>query len=172
MSIIFIMGVSGSGKSTIGELLATKLELPFFDADDFHPIENVAKMKAGNPLNDKDRAPWLDNLNELAKEQLGKKGAIITCSALKEKYRIRLEKGLLVVPEWVFLNGDFEMILKRINQREGHYMPASLLQSQFDALEIPANAFEVDIALPPTIIVENILLKLVGNGNIFASKPT
>ncbi len=158
--IIFIMGVSGSGKSTIGELLAKKLDLPFFDADDFHPIENVEKMKAGNPLNDEDRAPWLDNLNELAKQQLKQKGAIITCSALKEKYRISLEKGLTTLPKWIFLNGDFEMILARINQRENHYMPAFLLQSQFDALEIPANAFTVDIALQPTEIVENILSKL------------
>ena len=158
--IIFIMGVSGSGKTTIGELLAKKLEVPFFDADDFHPMENVEKMKAGNPLNDEDRAPWLDNLNTLAKQQLKQKGAIITCSALKEKYRIRLENGLSESPKWIFLNGNFEMILARMNQREGHYMPASLLQSQFDALEIPANAFEIDIALKPVDIVENILSRL------------
>jgi len=166
------MGVSGSGKSTIGELLAEKLALPFFDADDFHPIENVEKMKAGNPLNDEDRAPWLDNLNQLAKKELAKKGAVITCSALKEKYRVRLEAGLSVSPEWIFLKGDFELILKRMNQREGHYMPAALLQSQFDALEIPVDAFEIDIALPPEKILETILLKLRKNGNIFTSKPT
>lgn len=158
--IIFIMGVSGSGKTTIGQLLAQELGLPFFDADDFHPMENVEKMKEGNPLNDEDRAPWLDNLNQLATEQLEQKGGIITCSALKEKYRIRLEDGLSESPKWIFLNGDFEMILKRMNQREGHYMPASLLQSQFDALEIPANAFEIDIALQPAAIVENILSRL------------
>lgn len=165
------MGVSGSGKSTIGELLAKKLDLPFFDADDFHPIENVAKMKAGNPLNDEDRAPWLDNLNQLAKKELAKKGAIITCSALKQKYRISLENGLQSSPEWIFLNGDFELILKRMNQREGHYMPASLLQSQFDALEIPANAFEVDIALPPTVIIARILSKLGGDSNAVTFEP-
>jgi len=160
MNIIFIMGVSGSGKSTIGELLAKKLDLPFFDADDFHPIENVEKMKAGNPLNDEDRAPWLVNLNQLARKELAKKGAIITCSALKEKYRISLEKGLQTSPKWIFLKGDFELILNRMNQREGHYMPASLLQSQFDALEMPVDAFEVDIALSPKKIVENILARL------------
>ena len=110
------MGVSGSGKSTIGELLAQKLNIPFFDTDDFHPKENVEKMKAGNPLNDKDRAPWLDNLNQLAKKELAKKGAVITCSALKEKYRVRLEEGLPNSPEWIFLNGDFEMILQRMNR--------------------------------------------------------
>ena len=161
--IIFIMGVSGSGKSTIGELLAAKTNLPFFDADDFHPIENVEKMKAGKPLNDSDRAPWLDRLNELAKQELAKKGAIITCSALKEKYRIRLEDGLSQKTEWIFLNGDFQMILDRINQRANHYMPVSLLQSQFDALEMPENAFEVDIALSPNQIVEAILSKLGRN---------
>lgn len=154
------MGVSGSGKSTIGELLAKKLSIPFFDADDFHPKENVEKMKAGNPLNDKDRAPWLDNLNQLAKKELAKKGAVITCSALKAKYRVQLEKGLSISPKWIFLNGDFEMILQRMNQREDHYMPASLLQSQFEALEIPANAFEVDISLSPIKIIENILPRL------------
>lgn len=157
------MGVSGSGKTTIGQLLAEKLELPFFDADDFHPIKNVEKMKAGKPLNDADRAPWLDRLNELAKEQLAQKGAIITCSALKEKYRIRLEEGLPKSPEWVFLNGDFQTILDRVNQRANHYMPASLLQSQFDALEIPKNAFEANIASKPTEIVESILSKLGRN---------
>ena len=157
------MGVSGSGKTTIGQLLATKMNLPFFDADDFHPIENVEKMKAGKPLNDTDRAPWLDRLNELAKEQLTKKGAIVTCSALKEQYRIRLEEGLPKSPEWVFLNGDFQTILDRVNQRANHYMPPSLLQSQFDALEIPKNAFEVDIASTPTKIVECILSELGKN---------
>ena len=166
------MGVSGSGKSTIGELLAKRLGIPFFDADDFHPIENVEKMKAGNPLNDEDRAPWLANLNQLAKKEMAKKGAIITCSALKQKYRVSLEQGLPNSPEWVFLNGDFELILKRMNQREGHYMPASLLQSQFDALEIPANAFEVDIALPPKEILATILSKLRGDSNIFTFEPT
>ena len=156
--IIFIMGVSGSGKTTIGQLLAAEKDLPFFDADDFHPKENVEKMKAGKPLNDNDRAPWLDRLNELAKEQLIHKGAVITCSALKEQYRIRLEQGLSVKPKWVFLNGDFELILARINQRANHYMPASLLQSQFDALEIPEDAIKIDITGQPEAIVQSILL--------------
>lgn len=154
------MGVSGSGKSTIAELLSNKLNLPFFDADDFHPKENVEKMKSGKPLNDEDRAPWLDNLNELAKIKESTTGAIITCSALKEKYRKRLEKGMQAELTWIFLNGDFELILNRINQRKGHYMPASLLQSQFDALEIPQNAIEVDIALSPDSIIEKILFNL------------
>lgn len=160
MQIIFIMGVSGSGKTTIGQLLAKEKGVPFFDADDFHPIANVKKMKAGNPLNDEDRAPWLDRLNELAQTELKKKGAVITCSALKASYRVRLEEGLPNPPQWVFLNGKFETILKRINQRAGHYMPASLLQSQFDALELPKDAFSVDIEQTPEEIIYQILDEL------------
>lgn len=160
MKIIFIMGVSGSGKTTIGQLLAKEIAAPFFDADDFHPIENVEKMKAGNPLNDQDRGPWLTNLNKLAKIQLTQKGAVITCSALKAKYRARLAEGLPNVITWIFLNGKFETILARMNQREGHYMPASLLQSQFDALEVPNNAFEVDIEQKPSEIITQILERM------------
>jgi len=160
MQIIFIMGVSGSGKTTIGQLLAKEKGIPFFDADDFHPIANVEKMKAGNPLNDEDRAPWLDRLNELAKRELQKKGAVITCSALKASYRERLEVGLVNAPKWIFLNGKFETILDRMNQRAGHYMPASLLQSQFDALELPKNAFSVDIEQQPKEIIYQILGEL------------
>lgn len=160
MNIIFIMGVSGSGKTTIGQLLAKEKGVPFFDADDFHPIANVEKMKAGNPLNDEDRAPWLDRLNELAKKELKKRGAVITCSALKASYRGRLAAGLSAPPKWIFLNGKFETILKRINQRAGHYMPASLLQSQFDALELPKGVFPVDIEQTPEEIIYQILEEL------------
>ena len=154
------MGVSGSGKTTIGQLLGKELKVPFYDADDFHPSENVEKMKAGIPLNDEDRAPWLDRLNDLAQQELSKKGAIITCSALKEKYRIRLEKDLISSPIWIFLKGDFDTILQRMNQRSGHYMPASLLQSQFDALEIPQKALTVDIEKSPEKIVQQIIESL------------
>ena len=87
-------------------------------------------------------------------------GAVITCSALKEKYRVRLEKGLEGLPKWVFLNGDFATILARMNQREGHYMPASLLQSQFDALEVPAHALKVNIEASPEKITEKIKIWL------------
>ena len=158
--IIFIIGVSGSGKTTIGQLLAKQTGFPFFDADEYHPVENLEKMKAGIPLNDLDRLPWLKNLNELAKRSLASSGAIITCSALKKKYREKLEEGMVAKPHWVFLNGSFELILARMNERKGHFMPASLLRSQFDALEIPDNAFEIDIEKKPATIINEIMNKL------------
>ena len=154
------MGVSGSGKTSISKLLAQTIALPFFDADDFHPPSNIEKMQAGMPLDDNDRAPWLANLNQLAKEQLVEKGAVITCSALKEKYRKQLREGLTIPPIFVFLNGTFELLWERISQREDHFMPASLLQSQLDTLEIPDDALEVDIANSPKIIVHQIMKQL------------
>lgn len=158
--IIFVMGVSGSGKTTIGQMLAREMNVPFFDADDFHPPANVDKMSRGEPLNDEDRAPWLDNLNELAKVQSEEKGAIITCSALKAKYRRRLEQGLTASLHWVFLDGDFDLLLSRMNQREDHFMPASLLQSQFDTLEVPKSAIKVDVAQSPEEIISELLPQL------------
>ncbi|MEM1123978.1 MAG: gluconokinase [Bacteroidota bacterium] len=158
--IIFVMGVSGSGKTTIGKMLARELNLPFFDADDFHPPANVNKMSRGEPLNDEDRAPWLDNLNELARAQAEEKGAVITCSALKAIYRRRLEKGIHDLPDWVFLDGDFDLLLSRMNDREDHFMPASLLQSQFDTLEVPKSAIKVDVAKSPEEIIAELLPQL------------
>jgi gluconokinase len=156
-NIIFIMGVSGSGKSTIGQLLAQKTDLPFFDADDFHPPENVEKMSKGIPLNDEDRAPWLDNLNALAKEKEKTTGAIITCSALKETYRKRLQNGLSQEGILLFLNGSLDLLVARMRARKGHFMPLSLLESQLDTLEIPNNAYEINIEKEPDLIVEEVL---------------
>src|SRR6266700_2782944 len=101
--IIYIMGVSGSGKTTIGKKLSERTNIPFFDADDFHSLANKKKMKAGDPLTDDDRAVWLTRINALAKEQMKKKGAIIACSALKEKYRIVLSGGIIIPVFWIFL---------------------------------------------------------------------
>jgi len=153
--IIYIMGVSGSGKTTIGELLSTQTGLPFFDADDFHTAANKEKMKAGHSLNDEDRKQWLENLNRLAIEQTALKGAIISCSALKEKYRIALTNGV-AQPIWIFLQGSYDLIYKRIQKRTGHFMPAALLQSQFNSLEVPVNAFTVNIEKEPDEIVTQI----------------
>jgi len=150
--IIYIMGVSGSGKTTIGELLSQKIGIPFFDADDFHSLASKEKMKAGLPLTDEDRKDWLLALNKLATAQMQVKGAIIACSALKKKYRTVLTEGV-ENPFWVFLQGSYKIIYERLQQRKNHYMPPSLLQSQFDSLEIPAHAFIIDIEKSPATIV-------------------
>jgi carbohydrate kinase (thermoresistant glucokinase family) len=153
--VIFIMGVSGSGKTTVGRLLAKETGMPFFDGDDFHSTANKEKMKAGIPLTDEDRLEWLQQLNVLATEQGRSKGAVIACSALKEKYRTILGKGIQQL-QWIFLKGDYELILGRVQQRKDHYMPPSLLRSQFDALEIPPSAITVDIDQPVTAMLQQI----------------
>lgn len=159
-SIIYIMGVSGSGKTTIGRQLAVETGLPFFDGDDFHPVSNIDKMKSGQPLTDDDRIGWLRSINEMARKQSTNAGAIIACSALKEKYRDILEEGMTIPVQWIFLNGSYEVIAERMQQRKPHYMPASLLQSQFDILEVPANAIMIDINNTTDDIVNTIKNKL------------
>jgi 6-phosphogluconate dehydrogenase len=154
------MGVSGCGKSTIGKLLAENLSIPFFDADDYHSKENIAKMASGKPLNNEDRAGWLSSLNQLAKEQLKQKGAIIACSALKENYRNILNNDIETSTKWVYLAGDFKEIKARIEQRENHYMAAGLLQSQFDILEEPKEAIKININLSPEEILEHLKTQL------------
>jgi len=157
--IIFIMGVSGSGKTTIGQLLSAQTGIPFFDADDYHPESNKKKMQEGRPLTDEDRQGWLLRLNQLALEQSEHKGAIIACSALKERYRKILSEDIRIPLYWVLLQGSYELIKERIEKRKGHYMPASLLQSQFEILEVPANAIIENIADDPIFIVNDILRK-------------
>lgn len=159
--VIYIMGVAGSGKTTIGKLLSAETGLPFFDADDFHPVANKAKMKAAQPLTDEDREPWLEKLNAVAAEQAKVKGAIIACSSLKEKYRIILSSGIAKT-YWIFLQGNYNFIRKRMEGRSDHYMPVQLLQSQFDSLEMPASAFTVDIENEPAVIISTILQYLNG----------
>jgi len=158
--IIYIMGVSGSGKTTIGEKLASKIRLPFFDADDFHSAANKEKMTAGIPLTDEDRIGWLTNMNQAAREQAKKAGAVLGCSALKEKYRTILSSGINIPVHWVFLQGNYELIKERMEKRKDHFMPPGLLSSQFDALEIPANSIKVDISKNPDEIVETIIAQI------------
>lgn len=153
-----IMGVSGCGKSTVGQALADALDCPFYDGDDFHPPENVAKMASGNPLNDDDRAPWLAALHDLllAHAQKGET-AVLACSALKKKYREQLWSGNDTVV-FVYLQGDFDLIWERMQMRQNHYMKAEMLQSQFDTLEVPGEqeAFIVPITRSVEDMVDTI----------------
>jgi 6-phosphogluconate dehydrogenase len=158
--VIYIMGVSGSGKTSIGQLLAEKTGYAFYDADQFHPQSNIDKMKAGVPLSDEDRWPWLVNINNFATEKINSTSIIIACSALKQVYRNQLSKEIELQCRWIFLKGDYETILHRMEKRPGHFMPTSLLQSQFDISEAPLNAITADIKLSPDQVVEYIISKL------------
>ncbi|MEM6895255.1 MAG: gluconokinase [Bacteroidota bacterium] len=158
--ILIIMGVSGTGKSTIGKLLSEKLKVPFFDGDDFHPERNILKMKSGQPLTDEDRKDWLLALNELAKTQQKSNGGIIACSALKQVYRDMLNAEIDPSLIFIFLEGSFELISSRMATRKDHFMPIDLLKSQFDTLEIPEDVIYADISKSPSEIVEHIIQKL------------
>ena len=131
-SPIVVMGVSGSGKSTVGAALAQRLRVPFADADDFHPPANIAKMTAGQPLDDGDRHPWLETIGQWLAEHAD--GGVMSCSALKRKYRDQLRTHDPHVM-FLYLAGTPEVIGRRQASRPGHFMPASLLRSQFDTLE-------------------------------------
>jgi gluconokinase len=150
------MGVCGSGKSTIGILLAEKLGYSFFDADEFHPQSNVDKMAGGQPLDDDDRRPWLMRLNEIL-HTCDRKGthAVLACSALKQSYRDLLAEGLTDC-RVVYLKGDYDTIYDRMASREDHFMTERMLHSQFDALEEPAIAMTLNIADEPEAIVAHI----------------
>ncbi len=150
------MGVSGSGKSTIGKLLSQELSTPFFDGDDFHPKENIKKMSSGHPLNDNDRQNWLEALNGLAIKELKKNNCIIVCSALKQKYRETLSQNIETQTKWIYLSGSFDLISERLSSRKNHFMPSDLLKSQFDSLEEPKDALQVEISLSPDEIIKKI----------------
>ena len=154
--IYFVMGVSGSGKTTLGQALAGHLGIPFFDGDDFHPPENIQKMAGGVPLTDADRRGWLVRLNELALCHTST-GAVIACSALKERYREILVTGLQAEIRWIYLHGSHEQIYDRMQKRQGHFMPADLLRSQFEALEPPSYGIHIPVELGPEEAVELIL---------------
>jgi gluconokinase len=145
--IVVLMGVSGSGKTVVGQALAAELGWPFFDGDDFHPPANVARMAAGTPLEDADRWPWLDRLaSEMAKVNASGGNAVLACSALKQAYRDRLCRAGDV--RFVHLEGDPETIASRLAARSHRYMPPTLLASQFATLEAPADAIVVDVRDP------------------------
>ena len=154
--ILVIMGVSGSGKSTVGQSLAAALGWPFYDGDDFHPPANVEKMANGIALTDADRADWLAALARLIRDLSGDgRSGVLACSALKQSYRETLGQNISNV-QFIYLKGDYDLILKRLQARKGHYMRPELLKSQFEALEEPGQALVVDVAQPPATIVRRI----------------
>ena len=143
--VVLLMGVSGVGKTTIGQVLAEELQWLFSDADDFHPAANVAKMHAGVPLDDADRAPWLQALHDAIVGWItAGQSVVLACSALKGAYR----QHLIVGPEvrLVFLNADFSLIAERLKARHGHYMNPDLLRSQFETLEVPQGTVSIDVS--------------------------
>ncbi|HLL76234.1 MAG TPA: gluconokinase [Pyrinomonadaceae bacterium] len=157
--VIVVMGVAGSGKTTVGRLLAGELGWKFYDADDFHPPENVEKMAGGVPLEDADRIPWLESLRDLIRGCLERgEGAVLACSALKGSYR-----DYLLVGEGVriaYLKGDHELIRERLNNRRGHYMKPEMLDSQFAALEEPEPGTHFDISARPAEVAREIRKRL------------
>lgn len=155
--ILIIAGVAGAGKTTVGRILAGKLGWNFYDADDFHPQKNVEKMRRGISLTDEDRRPWLEALRRLIDGQTG--SAVIACSALKQSYRDFLKEGRNDV-EFVFLEGDRELIRKRLKERKGHYAGADLLEGQLSALEEPEGVLREDISSDAEAIAEDILREL------------
>lgn len=155
-NILFVMGVSGTGKSTIGQLLAEELKLPFFDGDDYHSAANIEKMSNKIPLTDEDRYEWLVSLNSMAVTNQ-ETGAVIVCSALRESYRKLLAKNVEEKVVWISLESSFELLLERLQKRKGHFMPAALLRSQLDTFEPPSRAIKISIEPSPQEIVDQIL---------------
>ena len=149
MKALVIMGVSGSGKSTIGRLLAEKTDKVFLDGDDFHPPENIRKMESGEPLNDEDRRGWLERLAQVI--EVSESPPVVACSALKASYREALSGS-----EFVFLDGSPELLAERMGQRSDHFMPATLLASQLETLERPMDALTLDIKASPEELVAQI----------------
>lgn len=158
--IVVVMGVSGCGKSTVGQKIAERLGCAFRDGDEFHSDANRAKMHAGIPLNDDDRKPWLESIRAYMDETTsGGRSLVVACSALKQRYRDVL-RGTGSNTEFVYLKGDFDLLQGRLSARKDHFFNPNLLRSQFDALEEPTDAIVVDIALPPEAIVDQAVTQL------------
>ncbi len=160
--IYLVVGVSGCGKSTVGSLLGERLGLPFYDADDFHSEENKNKMAQGVPLNDDDRMPWLKLLASKLQEWNRDGGAVLACSGLKQRYRDVLVADIPECYQFVYLKGDYEVIAERLAARQSHFMNPALLQSQFDTLEEPKDAWEIDINKPIEELVNDITERVRG----------
>ena len=157
---VIVMGVSGSGKTSVGKALAEHLGWGFYDADDFHPPENIAKMASGISLDDSDRLPWLAALHNLIASSLkaGRPG-VLACSALKERYRQQMLDGNEGV-QLIYLKGSYDLIWSRMEKRIDHYMKPHMLKSQFDALEEPVTALTIDISSSVEDIVQAILKQI------------
>lgn len=154
---IVLIGVSGCGKTSVGQALSDELGWSFYEGDEFHSPEDVEKMSIGIPLNDEDRAPWLEALHDLITKQLqAGENLILACSALKEEYRKQLQEGNKGVV-FVYLDGDFELIRSRMQTRDDHYMKPEMLKSQFNTLEIPSSALKVNIDQPIGAIIKEII---------------
>lgn len=152
---VILMGVSGTGKTTVGRLLARTLEWPFYEGDEFHSAANIAKMQSGIALTDLDRLGWLTALEALIRKLDAEHiNAVIACSALKQDYRDRLRVGNRV--RFVYLKGSYDLIRKRLESRRGHFMKAGLLASQFQTLEEPGGVLTIDASLQPETIVRHI----------------
>lgn len=163
-AVIVVMGVSGVGKTTIGQALASSLDATFAEGDSYHPRENVEKMRGGQPLSDEDRWPWLDRLRtEIEGWLRGDRPVVLACSALKASYRNRLSPSHGDVT-FVYLEADRELIAIRLATRTGHYMPASLLASQLDTLEPPEDAITVDTSRPLDAILADLLPRVAAKG--------
>src|SRR5262245_56051927 len=159
--IVVLMGVSGSGKTTVGKILAQQLGWRFVDADDYHPQANVEKMHRGIPLTDEDRRPWLDALRQLVDDACERgENLVLACSALKHAYQEYLERDEPTCVHYVYLSGSEELIRQRLAERKGHFMSPGLLHSQFETLEPPDHAVQVDITPAPEVIAAQIRQKL------------
>jgi carbohydrate kinase (thermoresistant glucokinase family) len=155
--VIILMGVTGVGKTIVGEMLAAELGCHFYDGDDFHPSSNIEKMSNGIPLTDEDREPWLQSLRNLIEKHIVQdRQAVVACSALKQVYREKLSAGLTEV-KFVYLFGEFKTIWRRLKDRKDHFMKKDMLQSQFEMLEEPEYELQFSNELEPEEIVQQIL---------------
>jgi gluconokinase len=155
--IVVLMGVSGSGKTTVGRILARELGWTFLDADDYHPAANVEKMRRGVPLNDDDRAPWLVALRKRIDEARDAgEDVVLACSALKHAYQDYLARHGPEGVRYVYLHGSEELLRRRLAERKGHFMNPGLLHSQFETLEPPEGTLRVEVSAPPEVVAGEI----------------